>query len=245
MTKDRFSEHADLYSKFRPGYPKALVDNLARQVKEKGSAWDVGTGNGQLAVMLAAHFKSVLATDISESQLENAEKHKRVFYLIQDAQNPEIADNSMDLITVAQAIHWFNFEKFYSNVTRIGKKDSVFAAIGYGLLRIDPEMDKIIDRFYREKINSYWDPERKYIDESYKTIPFPFRELKFPEFRSEYKWNADQLAGYLRTWSAVQNYIKKNNSDPVEEVFPEIKELLKDRMVKVSFPVFSRVGVIR
>ncbi len=213
--KDNFSKQACLYANFRPGYPDALYDFIFTHVKNFETALDVATGNGQAASVLADRFTKVYATDISKKQLDNAIKKENIFYLVESAEQFSFADNYFDLITVAQAIHWFDFEKFYAEVNRTLKKDGLIVVIGYGLIRVDDKVNSIIDHFYKNIIGSYWDKERKYIDEEYCTIPFPFKEIESPKLFIEYEWNLDHFLNYLQTWSAVQHYITANNINPV------------------------------
>jgi SAM-dependent methyltransferase len=241
--KDNFSKQADLYSKFRPGYPKKLFDFLLPLVADRKAAWDCGTGNGQVAVKLSNYFNEVYATDLSAAQINNAEKRENIFYKIESAEETLLPDNKFDLITVAQAIHWFDFEKFYSQVNRTLKPGGVIAVTGYHIFRINEEINAMIDDFYKVTTGSYWDKEREYVDNHYKTIPFPFKEIDTPDFLMNYNWQFDQVIGYLNTWSAVQHYIRKNNDNPVEKFAIKLKKAWGDVLKrKVSFPVFMRAG---
>lgn len=241
--KDNFSKQSDLYSKFRPGYPKKIFDFLLPIVRGKNAAWDCGTGNGQVAVQLSKYFKEVFATDLSAAQINNAEKKKNIFYSVENAEETLFAENKFDLITVAQAIHWFDFKKFYNKVNKTLNNGGIIAIIGYDVFRINKEMDLLIDKFYTETTGPYWDAERKYIEEHYKTIPFPFKEIKTPDFSMSYNWEFEQVIGYLNTWSAVQHYIRKNNENPVDKFLIQLKKawgtVLKR---KITFPVFMRTG---
>jgi Methylase involved in ubiquinone/menaquinone biosynthesis len=243
--KDNFSNRSDKYQKFRPGYPQGLYDFLLSVVTQKGVAWDCGTGNGQVAQELAKYFNKVYATDISKTQIEHAVQRDNIFYSVEPAEKTSFLSNTFDLVTVAQAIHWFNFELFYTEVERTIKPGGIIAVIGYGLFNSDQRTDEIINMFYREIIGSYWDSERRYIDENYETIPFPFAELTAPKFENIFKWTFDQLIGYLETWSAVQHYIKKNNSNPLDLVYNHLKNAWGDQEFKqIRFPILLRVGMV-
>jgi len=241
--KDNFSTQSDQYVKFRPTYPDELYQFLLSLVKTKDTAWDCGTGNGQVAQELSEHFKKVYATDISEKQIENAIQRKNILYKVESAERTSFPDKSFDLITVAQAIHWFDFGAFYKEVERTIKPNGVLAVIGYGLLSIDKDTDKIINRFYHEIVGPYWDKERKYVDEYYRTIPFPFKEIEAPKLYNTYEWNIEHLIGYVETWSAVQHYIKVNNQNPVDLVSKDLQQTWGINTTKtVKFPILLRIG---
>ena len=174
--KDRFSDQSKLYSTFRPTYPQALYDFIFSHVDRYDLAWDAGTGNGQAARDLAKRFNHVEATDISPRQLENAAPSERITYSMA-GEVTTLQSKSVDLVTVAQAIHWFDCDKFYQEVRRVAKPNALLAVWGYGLLRIHPDIDAKIDHFYIAVVGPYWDKQRKLIDEHYQTISFPFKEI--------------------------------------------------------------------
>lgn len=243
--KDNFSSCSDLYAKYRPLYPNELYKWLLVQVKEKKYAWDCGTGSRQVAAELSKYFEKVFASDISESQLAEAIKRANIEYSVQPAESSNFSNCQFDLITVAQAIHWFDFEKFYKEVRRTLKPDGTVAIIGYGLIKINPALDAIIQDFYKNIVGRYWDAERKYIDELYTTIPFPFKEIPSPVFTIEDDWTFDHLLGYFSTWSAVKNYIKHRNEDPIQLIRGKLRSVWgNERVMKISFPIFLRVGTI-
>ena len=198
-----------------------------------------------MAFELSKYFKNVCATDISQSQLDEALEAKNIAYSVQPAEKTNFKDNTFDLVIVAQAIHWFDFEKFYTEVKRTAKQNAIICAVGYGLIKISPEIDSVISHFYTNIIGSYWDKERQYIDNNYQTIPFPFDEITTPNFENTYSWTLKHLIGYLNTWSAVKHYIKNNNSNPVDALEKELKPLWKtDETKLVSFPILLRIGKI-
>lgn len=243
--KDNFSKQSDLYAKYRPVYPQALYSFLMSLVEHKNVAWDCATGNGQVANELANYFDTVYATDISEQQIKNADQKDNVIYRVERAESTSFDNNRFDLITVAQAIHWFNFERFYQEVNRTIKQHGVLAVIGYGLLKIDPSTDKIINHFYHNIIGPYWDKERKFIDEYYQTIPFPFKEITSPQISNYLDWTRDELLGYLETWSAVQHYKKSENSNPLDFMSEKLKKAWPDdNSKKIQFPLLLRVARI-
>lgn len=242
--KDLFSQQAEAYRKHRPVYPQALYDYILQEVKEREAAWDCGTGNGQVAAALAGYFQEIEATDISENQLKNAEEKANVFYQLCQAESTYFDEDTFDLITVAQAIHWFDFESFYTEVRRVAKPGAVIAIWGYGLFRINPQIDALVDDFYTNVTGPYWEHERTYIDEQYKTIPFPFNEIKVAEhFSIEKEWSLDELRGFLNTWSSVQKYIKQKGKNPVDGFIESLKPLWPEEASYTAvFPIFLRMG---
>lgn len=242
--KDNFSKQSKEYSVFRPTYPDEAIAFILSQVPDKTAVWDCGTGNGQLAAKLADSFLHVDATDISENQIANAVKKDNITYQVVSAEEAPFRENSFDLITVAQAIHWFDFDRFYAKVRTTLKPDGVLAVIGYNLMQIDEACDRVILHFYKDILgDQYWDKERKYLDERYQTIPFPYHEIPAPEFAQKVNWTLDELTGYLNTWSAVQHYIKANGVNPVEEVRQKLQAIWReDEKKEVCFPTLLRIG---
>lgn len=240
--KDNFSTQAGQYAKFRPVYPQEMIDFIVAQVTHKDTALDVATGNGQVAVQLAAYFKQVEATDISKKQLENAVNALNITYSEQSAEKTNFNKAQFDLITVAQAIHWFDFDAFYTEVRRILKPQGVIAVMGYGLFYSNAETDRVMKHFYEDITGPYWDPERRYLDENYTTIPFPFKEIDTPQFINEFTWSFEQLTGYLETWSAVQHYIKEHGSNPLDLVREDLRRSWENSDKKVYFPLLLRIG---
>lgn len=239
--KDLFSVDSQRYQQARPTYPQSLLQSLLQYVPERELAWDCGAGSGQLTHMLAPYFDQVVGTDISQTQLSHAEYYDNVSYQLQPAENTTFPDHCFDLITVAQAIHWFDFEAFYAEVRRTIKPSGILAVVGYGLIHVDDlEINAKIQHLYHQTLNGFWDAERHYVDERYQTIPFPFDEIEMPAFQIEAQWTLAQLLQYLKTWSAVQHYILEKNIDPVEQLFYEEHHL--QRQICIHFPVLLRVG---
>ena len=240
--KDNFSDLASRYASFRPTYPQEMIDFIVSQVAERNLAVDVGTGNGQLATALAEYFHKVIGTDISEKQLQQAIHLSNVEYRIAPAEKLPFSDSSVDFLTVAQAVHWFDFDRFYSEVNRVLKPGGIIAVLGYGLFTTNPQTDEIIRNYYENIVGPYWDPERKYLDENYQTIPFPFDELPSRNFSASYKWRFDHLIGYLSTWSAGNHYKKANGSDPLELIYERLQQTWKDNDNTVTFNFLLRLG---
>jgi ubiquinone/menaquinone biosynthesis C-methylase UbiE len=247
MSKDLFSRQADAYAKYRPGYPATLIEYITGFVKEKNTVWDCATGNGQAAVLLASYFKKVVATDTSEKQIRLAVQKENIEYAVGQAEQTGFADNSFDLITVAQAYHWLRFDAFEKEVKRVAKPGAVIAVWGYNIPQCDnAALNKLIRHFYTAVVGKYWDAERKYIDEYYRTVPFNFEELPSKEFFIKAAWNKNDLPGYLNSWSSVQHFIKVNNQNPVDEIAAEIGKQwpAENASIQFSFPVFLRMGSI-
>ncbi len=235
-----------MYKKFRPTYPAALYEHLRSLVSTPNLAWDCGTGNGQVAVELAKFFTHVHATDISQKQLQQAPPSDRITYHLLPAEHTTFQDNSFDLITVGQAVHWFDFEKFYQEVNRVANPGAILALWGYGLLSISREVDVLLHHFYTQIVGPYWDSERRYIDESYATIPFPFKEE--PAFTGAIltHWALPDLEGYLNSWSSVQTYLRQHGENPVPNLMQRVREVWpEDEQKEVRFPIFSRIGRIQ
>lgn len=242
--KDNFSTHSDRYARFRPQYTNDIVEFIVSQVANRNAVWDVGTGNGQLAVKLANYFKEVQATDISESQLANALQKPNIVYSKQPAEQTNFSKHQFDLITVAQAIHWFDLPRFYAEVKRTLKPAGLFVALGYQLCQIEG-MDDLILEFYEKKVGPYWDPERKIIEQEYRTLSFPFDDLGTSHFQLPNQWSLDDLLGYLSTWSAVRHYEQARGTNPVREYEEKFRAMWgEDAVKRVVTLVFVRVGRI-
>jgi trans-aconitate methyltransferase len=241
--KDNFSRQASDYARFRPQYPEALYDFLFSLTPARGAAWDAGTGNGQVAVQLSGAFRQVYATDISASQLEKATPRENVTYCVCRAESTGFPDGTFDLVTVAQALHWFDFGAFYAEVTRVSRPGAVVAVWGYNLLHIEPAVDALVQELYHDVVGTYWDAERRHVEASYATVPFPFPEFPAPSLRMITHWQRQGLLGYLNTWSAVQGYIKANGANPVEALRPRLEALWPANQTReVQFPLFLRAG---
>lgn len=239
--KDNFSRNSDKYALFRPGYPNELFAFLKDLVAEKHRAWDCGTGNGQVASRLADFMEEVYATDISGEQLRQAVPRQNIRYSKQPAEKTSFPSEFFDLVTVAQAIHWFDFDLFYHEVKRVLKPSGIIAVMGYGLFRTNPETEAVIDHLYRDILGPYWDPERKYLEDNYEGIPFPFEEIKTPEFSFSENWTYEHLIGYLNTWSATKHYEAATGNNAVDLVKEDLKSTF-GKENKVIFPTLFRLG---
>lgn len=244
--KDLFSKHASTYAAFRPVYPKVLYDFIFEKIQHKRNAWDAGTGNGQVAQYLAEHFDHVHATDISAEQLKHAASRRNVSYHQSPAEHTDFANDTFDLITVAQALHWIDTPAFFNEASRVGRPESLVAVWGYSLLKTDTRIDQIIENFYTREVGKYWDPERRLIDTHYRDVKFPFTEIQSPDFYIDVEWTREHLEGYILSWSATQKYIQTNHFNPVNALSRQLDSYWRCGESKsVRFPIFMRVGVIR
>lgn len=243
--KDLFSDHAKDYANFRPVYPPALFNHIYENVSAFDLAWDCGTGNGQCASQLAQRFTKVYATDISEQQLSQAPITNNVAYTKEAAERISLPDHCVDLVTVAQAIHWFDLPAFYAEVNRVSKTDGVIAAWTYNLLSVNEDVDALISDFYFNTLEGYWDPERDYVDKLYENLPFPYVAIETPPFFIEASWMLAQLEGYLNTWSGVKKFIKVNKVNPVKDLVRNLeKRWRSDERKVILFPIGLKLAKI-
>jgi SAM-dependent methyltransferase len=241
--KDHFSKQAADYAKFRPRYPREMFEYLATIVQSKKVAWDCATGNGQAAVELAAVFDRVIATDASKKQIANAEPHDRVEYRIVPAEKSGLESDSIDLVMVAQALHWLDSSRFYPELRRVLKDDAAFAASAYNLLHTDPPIDAVVNRYYYEVVGPFWPPERALI-EQFAKIPFPFAEREAPAFEMVAQWNLEHFVGYLRSWSSTQRFIAATNRNPLDEIVDDLQREWgdPDQPRRIVWPLTLRVA---
>lgn len=242
--KDYFSKQSDVYVKSRPGYPEELFEFLASVTSEHKIAWDCATGNGQAAVPLTKYFKKVIATDASAQQISNAVQHPQIEYRTSRVEESGLADNSIDLVTSATGVHWFDLDKYYPEVKRVLKPDGVIAVWTYGKAKINPELNKIMDKFFFETLKDYWPKETKVVWEKYKTLHFPFDEINAPEFTTTTQEDFHRTVTYLQSLSPTQNYIAQHGENPVEKFIPELEKAWGDISEKkdVKRKISMRVG---
>ncbi|HEY1115385.1 MAG TPA: class I SAM-dependent methyltransferase [Chitinophagaceae bacterium] len=246
MAKDLFSEQASLYARYRPTYPDELFNYITSFVPDRETVWDCATGNGQAAVKLSRYFKKVIATDISEAQLSKATPGENITYLLAPAERTPFADNTFDLITIATAYHWLNWEQFRAEATRVGKPGAVVAAwTYYNLLTDDESLDALFHHFYKEIIHPYWDYERRYVDERYETVAFDFEPLPSRPFHSQLPWTREHFKGYLESWSAVQRYKETHHTSPLALIEEDLARIWPvGETKKITFPIALRLGRI-
>jgi ubiquinone/menaquinone biosynthesis C-methylase UbiE len=247
MVKDLFSQQAHCYATFRPSYPAELVEFILTYVQNREAAWDCATGNGQAARMLVPFFQQIVATDISQAQIDQAPPDPKITYRICRAEKTPFADDSFDLTTVAQAYHWFGFDQFAQELIRVSKPGAIVAIWGYSLPEpADPQVKRLLTHFYSETMGRYWDPERKFVDEHYKTVPFPFEEIATPRFSIQQQWKAENLLGYISSWSSLHHFQAAQGYDPTVAFGKRLEEIWQDRSsLSVVFPLFLRLGILR
>ncbi|GIX41864.1 MAG: methyltransferase [Leptospiraceae bacterium] len=248
MYKDLFSKQSKLYAKYRPYYPEELYHKIYNLMEEHkipyDIAWDCATGNGQVAIELAKRFKLVFATDISKNQILNAPKKKNIIYKIESVEENSLKDKSINLITVAQAFHWFNHEIFFKEIIRVSKKPAIIAIWCYGLLNVEKEIFELFFDLYENKLGNYWEMERKLVENGYQNINFPF-DIRREQFDISLKWNKEYFLGYLSSWSSVQKFIEKNHSNPLDEFKQRIDKYWKDDEFKIiTFPIYFIYGIL-
>ena len=242
--EDHFSKQSETYAQYRPQYPDELYAYLASISPGLSLAWDCGTGNGQAAIGLAKYFDKVYATDASAEQISRAYPHEKVDYHVEPAEHVLLKDSSTDLVTVAVAIHWFNFDEFYREVKRVLKPNGVLAAWTYNLTEITPQIDPLIEEYYKGILNGYWPERIRYLEERYETIPFPFEEIISPPFVMEINWNLIQLAGFFDSWSATQRYKADKGIHPLEHIWHKLTTAWGDENEPrlIRWPLHFRIG---
>ena len=242
---DHFSGHAEDYAAFRPDYPDALFDYLAGLAPSRRRAWDCATGNGQAAIRLAGRFEEVVATDASGAQIANARPAARVAYRVAPAHASGLEDASVDLVTVAQSLHWLELPPFWSEVRRVLVPGGPVAFWCYDLASVTSDVDRVIGRLYHEIVGPYWPAERRLVETGYRTVAVPFEEIETPPFAMEKTWSLPELAAYLATWSAAKRFEKATGRDPIREILPDLAaawDADPDHSRRVSWELSLRIG---
>ena len=245
--RDHFSRIAPGYATYRPRYPAPLFDFLADVAPAHALAWDCACGSGQATVDLAERFERVVATDASASQLEQAPAHPRVEWRVAPAERSGIASATVDLVTIAQALHWVDVDGFFREARRVMKPDGVVAVWSYSGLRTgDEDIDLLVRHYSHDVVGPCWPPERRMVDDGYRSIVFPFTEIDPPTFTMAERWTLEQLLGYVRTWSATARYIEMRKEDPMPALASRLAEKWGDPGVvrRVEWPLTVRVGTV-
>jgi SAM-dependent methyltransferase len=242
--KDHFSQDSGTYAARRPTYPAALVDWLAEVSPGTGLALDAGCGTGQLSTLLARRFARVVATDASAAQIANATPAPGVEYRVAPADASGLDAGTVDLLTVAQAAHWFDLDPFYAEARRVLRPGGVLALVTYGILAIDATIDPVFGHFYHDVVGPHWPPERRHVEEGYRSLPFPFAEIAAPPLAIEVAWNLDELVGYIDTWSAVRAAEKALSQSPLPAARAALAAVWGDPEIRrpMRFPLSVRAG---
>ena len=242
--KDHFSSHSADYAAHRPVYPDALADYLAGLAPDRSLALDCGCGSGQLSRLLGERFDRVVATDASGAQIAKAKPHPSVEYRVAPAEESGLADRSVALVTAAQAAHWFDLDAFYAEVRRVGRTGAAIALISYGMAHVTPEIDCVVGRLHDETLAPYWPPERRHVEDGYRSLDFPFAEIEAPRFSIELEWPLAAMLAYIDTWSAVRRMDQAAGPGRFEAFAAELGAAWGDPGLprRVSWPHALRVG---
>ena len=242
---DHFSTVAKQYAEARPTYPSALFDWLARQASACDQVWDVGAGSGQASLALAEHFKRVRASDISAQQLDSMPQHARITTHVGDTSG--LPDAAADLVTVAQALHWFDLGAFYTEVRRVLKPGGLIAVWSYGVLRTDDEaLTAAVDHLHNDIVGPYWPAERHDVENGYVNLPFPFDQIETPAFTMPAQWDLHRLLGYFRSWSATARMEKAMDENPIDGYAPVLEALWgdSDQPRTLTWPLMVKAGKV-
>jgi ubiquinone/menaquinone biosynthesis C-methylase UbiE len=242
---DHFSQVSSLYADFRPQYPSQLFDYLAEFAPGRSLVWDCAAGNGQATVDLVRRFDRVIATDASAEQIAAAKPQANVEYRVAPAEQSGLPDTCADLVTVAQALHWFDLPRFYAEARRVLRPGGVLAVWAYGIHAVeDQAINEIVQDYYGNVVGPYWPPERKLVEEGYRTLPFPFAEVQPPHFEMQTRWTLDQLLGYFSTWSATNRFIKARGENPLKPLAESLRRAWGNEATAriVTWPLSLRVG---
>ncbi len=235
--KDHFSGHAENYARYRPGYPAELYQALADLCLRRELAWDCACGNGQASLPLTQHFDRVVGTDASQRQIESAPETAGVEFRTAAAEASGFEDSSVDLVTVAQALHWFDTTRFYRELDRTLRPGGIAAAWAYPLCRISDKVDALLDYLYEDLTGSYWPPERRHIEDGYASLDYPQPRLAMEEFAMRASWSAEDALGYLGTWSAVQRYTNDTGENPIDEIAGNLRHVWGASHREVVWPL--------
>jgi SAM-dependent methyltransferase len=243
MGKDLFSGHAADYAAARPTYPEALFDALACLAPARGLAWDCATGNGQAALPLAERFEAVWATDLSARQLAQAPAHPRITWHAAPAGESGLPSAAVDLVTVAQAYHWFDHESFHLEAERVLRPGGIVAVWCYGLLACTPAVDAVLWDLYSHHLGPWWEPERRLVETGYASVPWPFDPVPLPAFEMRHAWTLAHLLAYVDTWSALRTCRERTGSDPLADLTPALRRAWGDAHTRdLRWPLHLRAG---
>ena len=237
------------YAQFRPRYPDALFDWLAGLAPARDFAWDCGTGNGQAAEALARRFARVVANDISAEQIAQAPRPGNIEYLVVPAEEMALPPASVDVLTVAQAFHWFDLARFYPVAHRALKPGGVIAVIGYSFFNVTAPIDAIFGSMLLEPIRPYWSQGNAVLRRGYAEVPFPFDPVGAPPLAISCDWTLDRMLSYIATWSALQRMQRECEAGGAEALLQRARDALAplwgEGEQRVTMPLHLRVGTNR
>jgi SAM-dependent methyltransferase len=242
---DHFSAVAPAYSSYRPTYPDSLFAYLSELAPGHALAWDCAAGSGQATLGLVPYFERVIATDASATQIAQAPQHQKVEYRVASAEASGLPAGSVDLIVVAQALHWLDLERFYAEARRVLAPAGLLAVWSYPMQRTgDAAIDHVLSHFYSEVVGAWWPPQRHMVETGYRTVPFPFEEIAPPIFDMVACWSLPQLLGYIGTWSATSRYRAATGNDPLPELACALAPLWgrPEDEKRILWPLEPRVG---
>lgn len=225
---DHFSARATDYAEFRPSYPIELISFLASVAPGRRLVWDCATGSGQAAALLANEFDRVVATDPSAAQLAEAREHPRIEYRVAPERDSGLPGESCDLVTVAQAAHWFDMPAFNQEADRVLRPAGVLAIWCYKTTEVDPAVSRLISAFEHQRLGPYWPRGREHVNAEYQTLAFPYERLEVPPFVMRIRWSREQLEGYVETWSAIRRCIEAERGNPIDDFRRDLAQLWPD-----------------
>ena len=243
MSAEYFSAGSSDYAKYRPIYPSKWFDWLAAQCAERSLAWDCACGSGQATEELARRFEKIIATDASAAQLQNAPLLPNVEWRLAYGEASGLVSGSVDLVTVAQALHWLDLPRFWQECRRVLKPEGLLAVWGYGIASLShPSANRVFQDFYHGVVGEFWPKERRMVEEGYAGIDFPFQEIPLPAFEMVQSWDADRIAGYCSSWSSTDRYRKAKGHDPIPELRVKLTGELGSAATEIRWPFFAKVG---
>ncbi|MFK7961926.1 MAG: class I SAM-dependent methyltransferase [Phycisphaerales bacterium] len=243
--QDHFSGHASTYAASRPTYPPELFEWVAATAPGLEHVLDCGTGNGQAAVALGEHFASVTAIDPSASQIAAAAPHPNVSYHVAPGESAPVDDASVDALTVAQALHWFDLDAFGREAQRVVRPGGLLAAWSYAISTVDEAVDAVVEALYEGTLGPYWPDRRRHVEAGYATLEIPGEPVVAPPVAMEVLWTSGQYAAYLRSWSATQRYIRERGDDPVAAMEGELARAFgTDQPRRVRWPLHIKATQI-
>ena len=247
MHTNPFAAEAADYAHLRPTYPDELFQFLATVVPSRAVAWDCATGNGQAATHLARYFARVIATDESGEMLAQAPRDPKIIYRVAEAEDSGLEDRSVDLVSVASAIHWFDLERFYEEVRRVVKPGGTLAAWTYYTPVFGNEIDSVIHRLAHDVLGAYWDERVHYVVDEFHDLPFPFEPIRAPSFQTDMIWNMQDLLAYFETWSSSVKYREANHASPTSLIEDDLARAWGDPHQKrdLRFPLYMRLGRVQ